>query len=293
MIPSRPRVATRRMAALLLSGAYAAAPVAARSPATAQRRVAAMGTTLDVHVVAGSRDAALAASETVIGEIRRVEDLLTTWRDGPLWRLNHARVGEAVRLDAELSDLLSQVLAWTERTENVFDPTVAPLMRAWDLRGAGRIPSPEELSAARASTGVAHFRFDGERHSASRLDPDAGIDEGAWGKGYALDRAADLLEAAGIESALIDLGGQVLARGHDASGGSWTISIAHPGHREHPVVTLMLPDGSVSTSGNSERGREVAGRRIGHELDPRTGEPAPDFGSVTVVAPSGLVADIL
>jgi thiamine biosynthesis lipoprotein len=252
-----------------------------------------MGTTLDVAVVAGGREAALGASEGAIAEIRRVEDLLTTWRDSPLARLNRAEAGSETPLAAELCAVLSQVLPWAERTGHAFDPTVAPLVRAWGLRGAGRIPSRRELFAARASTGAGSFRVDPERCSAVRLRSGAGIDEGAWGKGYALDRAADRLAAAGAGGWLIDLGGQALARGRDASGRPWTIAIAHPRDRERPVVSLALHDASASTSGNSERGRTVGGRRIGHELDPRTGEPAPDFGSVTVVAASGLTADIL
>lgn len=280
------------MAVLVLCGVPPSAATAAE-PAVAERRVAVMGTTLDVAVVAGGREAALAASEDAIAEIRRVEDLLTTWRDSPLARLNRAKAREETPLPAELCAVLSEVLPWAERTEHAFDPTVAPLVRAWGLRGAGRIPSPRELIAARAATGAVHFRIDPERSNAVRLRGGAGIDEGAWGKGYALDRAADRLAAAGVGGWLIDLGGQAMARGRDASGRPWTIAIAHPRDRRRPVVSIALDDASASTSGNSERGRTVRGRRIGHELDPRTGEPAPDFGSVTVVSPSGLTADIL
>lgn len=287
------RFESRWIAVLLFCGAHPAAVPASAQPAFAERRVGVMGTILDVAVVADGREAALAATEAAIIEIRRIEDLLTTWRDSPLLRLNDAPVGKEIPLEAELAGLLAEVLPWATKTEAAFDPTVAPLMRAWDLRGAGRIPSPEQLSAARASTGADHFRVDCERRTAVRLVGGAGIDEGAWGKGYALDRAVDRLAAAGARGALIDLGGQVLARGRDAAGRTWTISIAHPRQRERPIVTLAIEDASASTSGNSERGRDVAGRRIGHELDPRTGEPAPDFGSVTVVSASGLTADIL
>jgi thiamine biosynthesis lipoprotein len=125
----------------------------------------------------------------------------------------------------------------------------------------------------------------------ARLDALAGVEEGAWGKGYALDRAISRLgDAAGV---LLDLGGQVTARGKDASGGDWSITIADPRRRDRPAVALRLTDASASTSGNSERGRNVGGVRIGHLLDPRTGRPAEDFGSVTVVAPSAFHADIL
>jgi thiamine biosynthesis lipoprotein len=120
-----------------------------------------------------------------------------------------------------------------------------------------------------------------------RLSPEAGIDEGAWGKGYALDRAVEALRRAGARRALLDLGGQVFAVGRA------TVDVADPRDRLRAVASLAVADESVSTSGNSERGFMVGDRRIGHLLDPRTGRPAPDFGSATVLAPSGLVADIL
>lgn len=264
------------------------------APASVERRVAMMGTTVDVAILAPRREAALAASERVLAELSRVEDLLTTWRPGgPLALLDDSPAGAALALDAEVVTALSEVFAWSARTGGAFDPTVLPLMRAWDLRGAGRIPSAEELSDALAATGTDRFRLDPRAGTAIRLDPRAGIDEGGWGKGYALDRAALRLREAGVANALIDLGGQVLARGRAGDGATWTIAISHPEARERPVVTLSLSDASASTSGNSERGRRVGGRRIGHVLDPRTGQPASDFGSVTVVAPSALTADIL
>ena len=176
--------------------------------ATAERSVAAMGTRLDVAVRAPQRQDAIAASEAAIDEIRRVEDLLTTWRaDSPLGQFNAVPAGKVVTLDSELSAVLSDVFAWAARTGRAFDPTVLPLVRAWGLRGAGRIPSREELAAALAATGPDRFRFDRRQATAARLDPDAGIDEGAWGKGYALDRAAERFESAGGKDALFDLGG--------------------------------------------------------------------------------------
>jgi len=295
------------LAAILASGHLGfAAPVAAgrtqelgeTAPARelVERRVASMGTFLDLAVVAENRETGLAASERVVAEARRVEDLLTTWRDSPLSRLNAAAPGEEVAVGPELAALLVEMLRWSARTDEAFDPTVAPLMRAWDLRGAGRVPDRSELAAAVAATGPGRFRVSPELGTAARLHPAAGIDEGAWGKGYALDRIAERLADAGVRDALIDLGGQTLALGRDpsgASGNAWRIGIAHPRERQRPVVTLSLSNLSASTSANSERGRTVGGRRIGHELDPHTGEPAFDFGSATVLAPSALVADVL
>ena len=262
--------------------------------ATAERRVEVMGTTLDLVVRMKYRDDALAASEAALAEIRRVEALLTTWKPGgELWRVNDGAPGKPVVVSPELAQLLATDLAWVPRTHGAFDPTILPLIRAWDLRGKGRIPTSGELSAARKASGVDHFRIDVSAHSVTRLSADAGIDEGAWGKGYALEIADRVLRKAGVAGAVLDLGGQVLAVGSDANERPWRVPVADPRDRQKTVAELGLANQSAATSGNSERGRVVEGRRIGHILDPRTGEPAADFGSVTVVAPSGLVADVL
>lgn len=275
-----------------LALAVLVAPDGARAPV--ERRVASMGTTLDVVVLAEDRAKGLAASESALEELQRVEAMLTTWRPGgALDRINRSPVGEPLAVDVEILGLLADVFAWAERTGGAFDPTVAPLVRAWDLRGEGRVPSAEALRRAREAVGTARFRIDASARTITRLRSDAAIEEGAWGKGYGLDRAGAVLETAGVSDAALDLGGQVLALGADQDGGPWKVPVADPRDRSRTVAVLGLTGASAATSGDSERSREAGGRRIGHILDPHTGEPAPDFGSVTVIAPTGLVADVL
>ena len=257
-------------------------------PALVERRLAVMGTLLDIRVEGVDRASALEASEAAAREIDRVEALLSTWKPGgPLDRLNRARPGEPVPIGAETAALLSDVFAWSLRTDGAFDPTVLPLIRAWDLRAAGRVPGERELSRALAATGRSRFGLDTGGAVAWRLSSEAGIDEGAWGKGYALDRAAAALRHAGAREALLDLGGQVLVLGRVF------VTTADPRDRSRAAARLDVANASVSTSGNSERGLTVGGRRVGHLLDPHTGRPASDFGSATAVAPSGLDADVL
>ncbi len=247
-----------------------------------------MGTVLGLSVSGRDRDAALEVSEAAVLEIARVEEQLTTWRPGgPLERLNAARAGQTVPVGGEVAALLAEVLLWSQRTERAFDPTVLPLVRAWDLRGTGRLPAQADLARALAATGPERFGIDPSGGGARRLSPDAGIDEGAWGKGYALDRAIAELRRAGVSEALLDLGGQVSVIGRAS------VAVADPRDRARVAASLPIADESVSTSGDSERGLLVGGRLIGHLLDPRTGRPATDFGSATAVAPSGLAADIL
>ena len=286
-----------RLSLCLSAGLAVPAASSAASPGrnpepAAERRLAAMGTTLSIRVEGKDRARALAASEAAAAEIARVEDLLSTWkRGGALDRLNHAAPGRSVDVGTEVASLLREVRAWSSRTRGAFDPTVLPLVLAWDLRGGGRVPEASALAQAVSATGWSGFVLpagrDGLPASAARTRADSGIDEGAWGKGYALDRARHALAAAGARPATLDLGGQVMVLGSGA------VEIADPRERRRSAGWIEVEDQSVSTSGDSERSVNAGGGRIGHLLDPRTGRPAPDFGSATAIARSGLVADIL
>src|SRR5262249_9929975 len=198
--------------------------------------------------------------------------------------LNAAAPGTAVSLGPEVAGVLASVLEWSSRTDRAFDPTVLPLVRAWGLRGEGGAADSAGIARALAAVGPEKFSIDSGRGVGKRLCSTSGIDEGAWGKGYALDRAVAALKRAGAARAVLDLGGQVSAIGPAM------VAVAHPRERRRSAVTLDIADESVSTSGDSERGIVAGGKRVGHLLDPRTGQPAPDFGSATAVAPSGLVA---
>ena len=252
-----------------------------------------MGTALEISVAAPSREKALDASEAAVCEIERVDALLSTWRsDTPLARLDAAPAGTPVALPGDVLGLLGTVFEWGERTEGAFEPAILPLVKVWGLRTGGHAATDDERAQALRATGARWFLVDLHSSTASRLHAAAGIDEGAWGKGYALDRAAEALKRAGACSAALDLGGQVLFLPSSPSDGI-RVGLADPRDRARVVGRILLRSGSLSTSGNSERFVSAGGHRIGHLLDPRTGQPADDFGSVTVLASSGLVADIL
>jgi thiamine biosynthesis lipoprotein ApbE len=109
--------------------------------------------------------------------VRRADSLLSTWRDdSEISRLNHAHAGRPVRLSPELYGLLRESARWSASTSGAFDPAVGALVDAWDLRGAGRIPSPRTLAAARSRSGMALFRFADSRASVTRRCAGAWID---------------------------------------------------------------------------------------------------------------------
>lgn len=263
---------------------------ACTGPSTVERRVMLMGTSLDITVEAEDRAAGLEASERAVAALEEAEARLSTWRsDTELARLNQAPAGERQALSPALAEDLAAALRCARETDGAFNPAVGPLVRAWGLRNGGRLPGPEERSAA-----VADSRFedlDLEDGVAVRRRPGLTLEEGGFGKGAGLGDAIEALSELGVRRASLDLGGQVAVLG-----GGWTVPVADPRYprsRDRPAVALAIDGGSVSTSGNSERGIEIEGRKLGHILDPRTGEPVPDFGSVTVWTADPLRADCL
>lgn len=282
------------MSLTLLAGcAPAARP--APEPVWVERRTYLMGTVLEAGIEAPSRGAGVAVLEAVFAEIRRLEEVLSSWTpESEIGGLNGAAPGVPVRVSVELWELLREAAAWSVRTAGAFDPAVGALVDAWDFRGDGRVPGEEELAAALRSSGMDQYRIASDVPEITRLRPGAWLDTGGFGKGAALRAAVGVLRARGIETAYIDFGGQVVALGPPAGEpAGWQIRIAHPTRRQETVAAIRLPAGSVATSSQSERFVEVDGSRYGHVLDPRTGRPVAGGASVTVVASDPLVADIL
>ncbi len=285
-----PRGGAAILALALLGGAAARA-------ATVERQVAVMGTTLRVEVeAAADRALALGLAEAMVREVEATAARLTTWRDdSELAALNRAPVGAWRVLSPALFGELSRARQCAAETGGAFDPTVGALVAAWGLRSGGAIPSPAALSVARDRTGwrgivlrEGPYRF--------RRAFDLRLEEGGFGKGEALDHALDLLDQRGAVTEAtrvrLDLGGQIAWSGERDP---VTVELADPRDRARPVLALTLAGarGSIATSGDSERRFVLAGRTVGHLLDPRRGEPAPDFGSVSVVATRAARADCL
>ncbi len=234
-----------------------------------------MGTELRLRLE-GIGDLGL-ASQSALAESARIEAACSTWDPDSGWSRFNAAQGAPVHLSAEWIDLLGRVQAWSCQTEGAFDPVLMALLQAWDIRHGGRTSDAETLVAARRSSGQALLELDPAGGTARLLDLRAGIEEGGFLKGYALDT---MRKVSGVASGWIDFGGQVLAWGAPLQA-----AIADPAARQQPRLKVTLWNASLSCSGTSERGR--------HVLDPRTGEPCTAWGATAVVAPDALTADVL
>jgi thiamine biosynthesis lipoprotein len=255
-----------------------------------------MGTLVTLTVEGETRADAVAASESALDALQRAEQRLSTWRDdSELSRLNSSPVGTPFVSSAEMWQELGAAKRCHALTRGAFDPSVGALVRAWGLRAGGRRPSSQELAEATAAVGFDALETR-ETRTFVRRRADLVLEEGAFGKGAGLDRAIEeIASAPGTVSAVIDIGGQVAVwrSMHASTPEAATIGIADPLSRDRPLLAIAIDGGSLSTSGDSERGIVVDGRRYSHHIDPRTGFPAPDLGSVTVWAPVALAADCL
>jgi FAD:protein FMN transferase len=231
-----------------------------------------------------------AAAGNAFDEIARIEELISTWREtSELSSLNAAAARGAVSPSPELFELLAAAAEWSRQTGGAFNPLVGPLIEAWRTRDEGALPGPASLARAREQAAPANLVVDRDRATV-RLLGGARVEEGGFGKGYAIDRAVSLLRDAGVPYGVIDFGGQVTLFGLRRP---VEVAVAHPEMRDEPFLSLLLASGSVSTSSGSEKTFEVGGRTFSHLIDPRSGEALPPRGSVTVVHEEALAADIL
>jgi FAD:protein FMN transferase len=257
-------------------------------------RVHRMAMACRFEVMLSSEDARdVNAAREALDEADRLESLLSVFRGtSAVCDLNRRGADEDVRVDPDLFVLLKRSRELHDATEGAFDITSTPLSRCWGfVAREGRVPPGDEIDAALAIVGTSHVRLDADRRGV-RFDR-AGIEVnfGAIGKGYALDRMADVLRAAGAPRALLSAGrSSVLAIG--GRGRGWSIDV-RPQLASRRVGRLWLRDGGVGTSGAGEQFVEIGRERYGHVIDPRSGWPARGVLGATVIASDAATADAL
>ncbi|HTQ40862.1 MAG TPA: FAD:protein FMN transferase [Pirellulales bacterium] len=298
---------------LPLAAGTASLGAAAGYLSTISRR--AMACEFAVLLNAGQYPAGIEAALAALDLVDQLEAQLSVFRDSSeVSRLNQTAYVAAVEVEPRLFALLKLAAEIHCDTAGAYDIATGPLTKLWGFyRRQGQMPAETELAKTMQHVGLRHVQFDDEKQTVRFVTPGVELNLGSIGKGYALDRAAELLEADGIMNFLLHGGNSsVLARGsgrgskaeetstlipalsqREREQDGWWIGLMHPLAPERRIGEVRLHDRALGTSGSGTQFFIHDGHRYGHILDPRTGWPAEGTLSTTVAAKTGAEADAL
>jgi len=255
----------------------------------------AMACDFDVILNPG-QTAAIAPASDALDLIDLLEDQMSVYREhSELSQLNRRAAEEPVPVEPRLYELLRRAEKISRDTDGGFNPTAGPVIDLWRrCKAEGRAPAQEEIDVALQIIGIENVQFDDEALTIRFQKTGVELNLNSIGKGYALDRAGQVLTDAGVEDWLFHGGhSSLLARGSHGELGGWPIGIRNPLFPEKRLGTVLLKNCGMSTSGSGVQYFRHAGRKYGHLIDPRTGWPVENMLSVTVLAPTAAQADAL
>ena len=244
----------------------------------------AMDTAMDFTVYGDA--ALLDEAETLIGSLE--EQVSVTDEHSDIYAIDHTGSGS---LSGNAAELMAQALELCRRTGGALDISVYPIVRAWGFTtGSYQVPDEETIQSLLPLVDYTQIQYDAATGVVA-LPEGMEIDLGSVAKGYAGQLAAQMLREHGVQSALLNLGGNVQTVGAKPDGSPWQIGIKDP-QGEDAMMVLSVEDQAVVTSGGYERYFEQDGQTYWHIMDPSTGHPA-DSGliSVTIVGDEGVVCD--
>ncbi|MBN1588808.1 MAG: FAD:protein FMN transferase [Pirellulales bacterium] len=261
-----------------------------------------MGTTYTVKVVPSTLLASpverVEMRRAVEGALSAVDDTMSTYRDdSELSRFNASDSTEWFDVSCDTAEVIDEALRVGRLSDGALDVTIEPLVRLWNF-GAGatptdKVPSDKRIAQCKKSVGLEHLSVRLDPPALKKDRPDVHVDLSSIAKGFAVDRVAERLDRLGFENYMVEVGGEVRARGHNSLGQPWQIAVERPtdGPKQvHRVIALA--DRAMATSGDYRNYFEQDGRRYSHLIDPRSGKPITHrLASVTVLADRCMTAD--
>jgi thiamine biosynthesis lipoprotein len=252
-----------------------------------------MGTTFEIAAwVPSARDA---ATEELLSEalsaVAELEKRISSWdSESETSALNRAAGVAPIAVGADLRALVDRAAHWAQRTDGAFDITVSPIVELWRrAANRGARPTAAEIASILGRVGDEKILAEGETLFLS--EPGMRVEFGAIGKGYAADRAAQVLQAGGVENFIVGAGGDLIVRGSKGAM-PWQVGVRDPSGKGLFAVSA-LSGRAIATSGNYEQFISIGGHRYAHIFDPRSGEPASGLTSVTVLSARAVDSDAL
>ena len=263
-------------------------------PAVYQYRQLHLGVQVRITLYAEKEENAKAAASAAFSRIAALEDVFSNYRShSELSTLTTSAYNQPVNVSDPLFALLEASLAFTAETDGAFDITLGPLTALWrSSRKSGKLPKKEAIAEARAQSGAHLVSLDATQHTITLHAPHMQLDPGGIAKGYILDEALQILNQFGIQSALIEAGGDLVVSHPPPGKAGWTIAVPHaPDSSVIAKRAASLSNAALATSGDTEQFVDIAGRRYAHIINPETGLGSTTRRMATVIAEKGMTAD--
>jgi thiamine biosynthesis lipoprotein len=263
-----------------------------------EHTIVAMGTTARLGVYAKSESGAHEVITRAFGELKRVEQLFSIYEPtSEVSAINRSAGLGPVTVSADTFGILTASVEYAHLTRRAFDITVEPVMELWGFRSRtnalAQLPTVQQINAALQYVGYDQLELD-SAHSQVRLrSRGARIDLGGVAVGYALDRMVEIVRAAGIERAFLDISGDMYALGAPDGKEGWEVGIPNPQSPDKIIHRTHIKNEALATSGNYMSYVVYNAVKYGHIMDPHEGRSACRMISSTVIAPTGIDADAL
>lgn len=260
-----------------------------------KRVVKLMGSRFEITIVDKNNADANKNIDVAINEISRIEKIISSWDPtSQTTKINKNAGVQAVKVSSELFNLIKRSIAISKLTDGAFDITYASMDRIWKFDGSMKsFPSKEKIKKSVAKVGFQNIVLNENESSVFLKLKGMKIGFGAIGKGYAADKAKELLINRGVKSGIINASGDMNTWGKQPDGTDWQVAITNPLNKKNAFGLLPIKDGAVVTSGNYEKFVFFNNKRYTHIINPKTGYPSSGIISVTVFAPKAELADAL
>lgn len=254
-----------------------------------------MGSRFDITVVASDSIQAHEYIDLAANEISRIEALISSWdKDSQTSLINKNAGLKPIKVDNELFLLIERALIISKLTDGAFDISYASMDRIWNFDGSmSQIPNEIDIKNSIALVGFGKIQLNKEESTVFLTQKGMKIGFGAIGKGYAADKAKELLLKLDVVAGIINASGDMITWGKQPNNEDWKVAITNPLNKESSYALLPIYEKAIVTSGDYEKFTEFDGIRYSHIIDPRTGYPATGIISVSVLAPKAELADAL
>jgi thiamine biosynthesis lipoprotein len=255
-----------------------------------------MGNRFEFTVIAENKEIGNQAIEQAITEVKRIEELLSTFKTSSQANEINDQAGiKPVKVDREVLQLISRANKISAITDGAFDITYGSIDKSlwnFDLKMTS-LPDQETALKTVDLINYHHVLINDEECTVMLKNKGMRIGFGGIGKGYAADKAKQILQNLGIKSGIVNAAGDLITWGEQLNGSAWTIGIADPEQSSRPFSSLNISNMAIATSGNYEKFVIIDGKRYSHTIDPKTGLPVSGIKSVSIICPSAELADAL